>query len=215
MGMRRKVAAIAVTLTAGAAAVAFTVGPAKADTVIDASYPVSGTTHINSTDSDLSLGPGTMSASIDLSQSPIAITGSMSLPSSTGSFDLIGFVPVTATVSFVPVGQVTGSLVSGALTDGVVSATAQYTLQLTDLKVAGIDVDAGPACETATPATITVTSPTDFNATLGGTLTGTYTIPDFKNCGPLGSETWLINDVIPGSGNTISLDLGTPTLSAG
>lgn len=215
MGMRRKAAAIAVTLTAGAAAVAFTVGPAKADTVIDASYPVTGTTHINSTDSDLTLGPGTLTAALDLSDSPAQITGSMSLPSSTGSFDLIGFVPVTATVAFIPVGQVTGSLVSGVLTEGEISATAHYTIQLTDLKVAGIDVAAGPACETVTPAAITVTSPTDFNAVEGGTLTGTYTIPDFKNCGPLGSETWLINDVIPGAGNTISLDLGTPALSEG
>lgn len=215
MGMRRKAAAVAAMATVAASAVAFSTGTARADTIINASYPLTGTTHIKSTNSDLTLGPGTMTAAIDLSTTPLSMTGAVSLPPSSGSFNLIGFVPVTATVAFIPVGQTTASLVSGALTDGQVSADSKFILQLTDLKVAGLDVAPGDNCKTATPADISVTSPTDFNATLGGTLSGTYTIPDFKSCGPLGIETPLINAVIPGSGNTISLDLGAPTLSAG
>jgi hypothetical protein len=215
MGVRRKFAILGAAATAAVAAAVVSTGPARADTVIDAVYPISGTTHVNATDSDMTLGPGTLSSAIDLSRTPLSITGSVSLPPSTGSFNEIGIVPVTATVAFVPVGQTTGSLVSGALTDGEISATSQFTLRITGLKVAGVDVLPGDDCETATPATITVTSPADFNATIGGTLTGTYTIPDFKSCGPLGLETPVINAVIPGPGNTISLTLGTPALSAG
>jgi hypothetical protein len=213
--MRRKLAGAAALVTASAAAVAVSVGPAKADTVINADYPVTGSTHINSTDSDLALGPGTLTAAIDLSSSPISFTGGVSLPPSTGSFNALGLVPVTATVAFIPVGQTTGELVSGALTDGEIAATSRFTIQITSLKVAGLPVDPGPDCATASPVTITVASPPDFNATLGGTLTGGYTIGNFKSCGPLGIETPLINAIIPGSGNTISLTLGQPTLSAG
>lgn len=216
MGRRRRIAVLGAA--AGAAALAATMagtGAARADTYIDASYPISGTTHINATNSDMALGPGTMTAAIDVDSTPLSMTGSVDLPPSSGGFNAIGFVPVTATVAFIPVGQTTASLVSGALTDGQISADSQFTLQITKLAVNGTNVLPGKDCETATPADITVTSPTDFNAVAGGTLTGTYTIPDFKNCGPFGSETWIINDLIPGPGNTISLTLGTPTLSAG
>ncbi|HEV3379396.1 MAG TPA: hypothetical protein VG142_00180 [Trebonia sp.] len=212
--MRRRLAALAVTATAVVMGVAFSVGPAKADTVIDAVYPVSGSTYINATQSALDLGPGTLSTAIDLSAGD-SITGTVALPASTGSFSALGFVPVTATVKLIPVGETTGSLVSGALTDGEVSATSKFTIQITNMVVAGLEVPPGPLCETATPATITVTSPSDFNATLGGTLTGTYTIPDFLSCGPLGVDTLAVNALIPGPGNTISLTLGTPALSAG
>lgn len=215
MGIRRKLTGLAAVAAAAVAAIAFSVGPARADTLINAVYPVSGSTHINSTNSDLALGPGTLNATIDLSTSPLSFTGGISLPQSSGSFNAFGFVPVTATVAFVPVGQATGSLVSGALTDGEVSATAQFTIQIVAMKVAGIPAAPGSGCETSSPVTISVTSPSDFNATLGGTLSGSYTIPNFKSCGPLGIETPLINALIPGSGNTISLTLGTPTLSAG
>lgn len=215
MGMRRRLAALAVTATAAVVGIAFSVGPAKADTTINAVYPVSGSTYINATQSTLDLGPGTLSSVIDLSSTGITITGNVSLPPSTGSFNALGIVPVTATVDLVPVGETTGSLVSGGLTDGVVSATSQFTIKITSLVAAGLPVPPGPDCQTIVPATITVTSPSDFNATLGGTLTGTYTIPDFANCGLLGIETPIINALIPGPNNTISLTLGTPTLSAG
>lgn len=214
MGLRRRLAAVAVTATAAVVALAFSTGTAKADTIIDAVYPVTGTTHINATDSDLALGPGTLSSAVDLSVTPIAVTGSVSLPDSTGSFNAIGIVPVTATVAFIQVGQTTGSI-TGGVANGTVAATSQFTLQITALKVAGINVLPGPNCETATPATITVTSQPGFDALVGGTLSGTYMIPDFKNCGPLGIETPIINLLIPGPNNTISLTLGTPTLSLG
>jgi hypothetical protein len=211
MGMRRKLAAMAAMATAAVAAIAFSVGPARADTMINAVYPVSGSTHINSTNSDLTLGPGTLNSTIDLQT--LQLTGDVSLPPSSGSFNAFGFVPVSATVAFVPVGQTTGAVTTGAITDGTVTATSQFIIQITSMTVAGLPAAPGSSCETSSPVAITVTSPANFNADLGGTLTGTYTIPDFKSCGPLGIETPLINALIPGSGNTISLTLGKPTLS--
>ena len=50
-----------------------------------------------------------------------------------------------------------------------------------------------------------------FNLDKGGTLTGTFTIGDFANCGTnpvtAGVNDALINQLVPGSGNTISLTL--------
>jgi hypothetical protein len=52
---------------------------------------------------------------------------------------------------------------------------------------------------------VTVSSQPGFNILKGGNLAGTYTIPDFANCG---LETLLINLTVPGAGNTITLTLG-------
>jgi hypothetical protein len=50
---------------------------------------------------------------------------------------------------------------------------------------------------------------TKFNVLAGGTLTGTYTIGNFAHCG---LTTGLVNLLVPGSGNTVSLTLAAPTI---
>jgi hypothetical protein len=83
------------------------------------------------------------------------------------------------------------------------------TLKLSDLKVAGIPMPVGDNCKTKTPATLNLVSGDDWNVLQGGTLTGTYTIPEFENCI---LATPLINLTVPGPDNTISVKLGTPTV---
>lgn len=179
--------------------------PASADTSITATYPVSGSTFIKALNSSVSLGPGTLTSTVDLNTS--AVTAStLSLPPATGSFKELGFIPVTATTAFVQDGTATGTV---SLSKNTVSVTTQVTMQLTSLKIAGIPVLIGKSCQTSTPATITVSSQPGFNVLNGGTVAGTYTIPKFSHCG-LG--TLLINLTIPGSGNTISLTLGKAKL---
>ena len=189
-----------------AAAVAGTVGtgvsPASADTTVSLTYPVSGSTYINAIHTSIPLGPGTLSATADLTTS--AVTGNVNLPPATGSFKELGLVPVTATTAFVEQGQTTGTLES----DGGIQATSHITLKLTSLKVAGIPVPVGNSCQTAVPATITLTSESGFNALTGGTVSGTYTIPRFAHCL---LATPLINLTLPGPNNTITLTLGAAT----
>jgi len=203
--MNKRLAGILFTSAAVASAAGLGVmgvSPASADTTASLTYPVSGSTYINAIHTSIPLGPGTLSATADLTTS--AITGSVNLPPATGSFKELGLVPVTATTAFVEQGQTTGTLES----DGGIQATSHISLKLTSLKVAGIPVPVGNSCETAVPATITLTSESGFNALTGGTVSGTYTIPHFAHCL---LATPLINLTLPGPNNTITLTLGAAT----
>lgn len=206
--MRYRMIGAGLALATALTAVGFGAQSAMADSVLTATYPVSGETSIASTGSQLDLGPGSLAATVDLTTGQIT-AGALTLPDATGTFDELGFVPVTATVAFEQVGQVTGTVdhVTGATT-----ATADVTLRITDLKVAGVDVGVGSGCQTTTPAVITVTSGSGFNVLAGGPVSGSYDIPTFEGCGLLGIESPVINAVIPGAGNTISLNLGAAAL---
>jgi hypothetical protein len=195
---------MALVIAAAGTALGLGVSAASADATLTATYPISGSTHIVKTDSDLALGPGTLSATVDTTTGAIT-AGAITLPDATGSFTELG-IPVTVTAAFHQVGQVTGSV---DLSTSTVTAISDVTLQITDLKVAGLDIPVGPACQTAQPASITVTSGTGFAIFTGGPVSGTYAIPLFENCL---LETLVINLVIPGPGNAINLTLGTPTL---
>ena len=143
--MKKRLAGILFTSAAVASAVGLGVSPASADTTVSLTYPVSGSTYINAIHTSIPLGPGTLAATADLTTS--AITGGINLPPATGSFNELGFVPVTATTEFEPSGPTTGTLESG----GGIQATSHITLKLTSLKVAGLPVPVGNSCQTATP----------------------------------------------------------------
>ena len=200
--MKKRLAGLLFSAAAVAGAVGVGAGPASADTTVSLTYPISGSTFINAIHTSIPLGPGTLAANADLTTS--AVTGTVNLPPATGSFKELGLVPVTATTAFVEQGQTTGTLES----DGGIQATSHISLKLTSLKVAGIPVPVGNSCQTAVPATITLTSESGFNALTGGTVTGTYTIPHFAHCL---LATPLINLTLPGPDNTISLTLGAAT----
>lgn len=205
--LRLRLRTLLITAAAGlcAAAVAAPAANAapQADPMLNASYPVTGTTNINATNSSLDLGPGTLTADLDVTTSDF--TANLSLPASTGSFTALGFVPVTATAEFIQDGQITGTDVNGGIT-----ATAHITIRLTKVIAGGIPLIVGPFCQTS-PATIDLASGDGFNVLTGGPVSGTFTIPPFANCG---FNTFTINAIIPGAGNTIDLNLGTPTVTS-
>ncbi|WP_395110498.1 hypothetical protein [Actinomadura sp. SCN-SB] len=202
----RKIAALATASTA-AAAVLSVPGVAQAAPFLNVSYPFTGTSHIAGPDDDLALGPGTLSARLDVATGEA--TASVNLPPASGSFELIGFLPVSTTVTFTEVGQ------STAFVDprgGATEAKAKMNIKLSNVKIAGIPALVGNNCQTETPVDLTLNSGPDWGVLTGGTFTGTYTIPKFENCL---LSTWLINLVIPGANNTITLNLSTPTVTPG
>lgn len=192
-------------LFTGAVAVVAGIGvsasPAAADATITVGYPISGTTHINAPNSDIALGPGTLTTTVDLTTGAVT-GGSVTLPPATSSFTELGLIPVTVTTNFIQDGQTTGTI---SLQTGAVTSSSQITIQITDLKVAGLDIPVGNSCETKTPITEELDSTAGFSVLNGGDVTGTYTIPDFAHCL---LATPLINLTIPGPDNTITLTLG-------
>ena len=205
----RGVAATALAGLFAAATVAAATTPAAAstDTTLTVRYPVNGSTFLKAANATVTLGPGTLRSKVNLTTG--AVTGSLKLPPATGSFTELGIVPVTATVAFNQDGQATGTV---NLSTGAVSVTSTITLQVTSLTVAGLPVPVGPACESATPASVSLASQPGFSIVKGGTVSGTYTIPQFANCGLV---TPVLNLTTTGPGNTISLTLGKAHLVGG
>jgi hypothetical protein len=175
----------------------------NADSFLYANYPVNGSTTIHSNNSTLTLGPGSLSAALDVTTS--SFTANLTLPPANASFTEFGIVPVTATAEFIQDGPITGQVVSGGI-----QSTANITIKLTNMKVAGIPVLLGDRCESQSPATLNLSSGAGFNVLTGGPLSATYTIPNFANCL---LTTGVLNLLIPGDGNTIALTLDKPTVS--
>lgn len=196
---RRAMVGAAASLLAVAGVLA-TTGTASADTTLTLKYPVSGSTMLSTPNASVSLGPGHLVATADLNTG--AITANLNLPPATGSFKELGVVPVSATVKLINDGPTTGTVDPNT---GAVTTTSTITMKITKLVVAGLTQPIGSSCETSTPVSVTVASQPGFSILKGGNLTGTYTIPDFANCG---LETVLINLTVPGSGNSITLTLG-------
>ncbi|MEV6400058.1 hypothetical protein AB0M39_35595 [Streptomyces sp. NPDC051907] len=189
----------AVALAAGMGLVAATGGTAHA-VPVRLDYPLSGVTHLQGTGSDLALGPGVLEATADLK------AGTMSaltkLPPAPGSFKMLGAIPVSVTTEFIEPEPTIGTI---DLKTGAVKSTTKLTLRLKDLRVAGIPTLVGSRCQTEVPAVLELASEPGFNPIKGGKLSGTYTIPKFEHCL---LATPLINLVIPGAGNTVTLTLG-------
>jgi hypothetical protein len=198
-GLRRAVAGSAAGLLALCGVLASTTA-ASADTTVTFRYPVTGSTTLSTPDATVALGPGKLVTTADLDTG--ALTATLTLPPATGSFNELGIVPVTATVKLINDGPTTGTVNPNT---GAVTTTSTITMKITSLIVAGITQPIGNSCETSSPVSVTVSSEPGFSILKGGNVTGTYTIPDFQNCG---LETLLINLTVPGSGNSITLTLG-------
>jgi hypothetical protein len=199
-GPSKAAAAAAAAALAGAACIA-TATPAAAATKLTVKYRVSGTTLLKAPNATVSLGPGTLKSAVNLSNG--TLTAALTLPPATASFKELGLIPVSATTEFLQDGPTTGTI---NLSTGAVATTSRITLKITSLSIAGIPVPVGNSCESATPATVALTSQSGFSVVNGGSLAGTYTIPPFANCGLL--VTPVLNLTVPGPGNTISLRLG-------
>jgi hypothetical protein len=198
--MKRKTLA-GLACTAAVAAVSMMPSAAHAYTPVAINYSAVGTTHINSTNSDIPLGPTTLSTVLDFDT--LDFTGHLALPTQHTTFKLIGFVPVEADVTFIEAAPVQGHLnFSGD--DASVAATASYYVKLSNVKLAGLPGLVGSNCKTSSPVSIPTNTPAGgrFDLIDGGPLTGTFTLGNFSNCG---INQWLINAVIPSSGNTVNI----------
>lgn len=199
--------AAALALAAGAALL-FNASPAAAEDTIDVEYDVNGTTTIQETGSDITLGPAVMHSFVE---SDGAFTGDMELPGTRTEFKIAGFIPVTADVNFEPTKPTTGQITRVGR-QRTLESSSSYYVRLSNIKAVGFPLFAGPWCRTKDPVVIDADTPEGefFDIADGGRLVGEYTIGDFQHCG---LNTWLINELVPGGGNTIELELSNGRLS--
>lgn len=200
-------------------------------------YDAVGITHVgNQVDADMPIGPTTIQVTIDTAAplpTPI-VDGSMTIPPRTMNFDIFG-IPTRARVTMTQVGPITGTLTKLPSPRQALDLKSQvkYDIRLSNVeaKVFGIwwPLAVGSNCHTASPVTINADSVIDnstvpptgyFTINGGGTLADTYTIGQFTGCTPLnffdipgffptfGSIP--INALVPGSDNTLSLNLSNP-----
>lgn len=205
MSIRRRGKGILAALVALAtsAALALAGAPtANADVTLTVLYDAAGTTVVAKTGSVVNLGPATLTATVNPDGT---FTASLPLPPSHTSFKAVGLLPVSATVSFIAAAPVTGQIVSDPTTRLI--STSSYFIKLSNVKTGGVPTPVGSRCQTTAPVTIPAGGP--FNIVNGGTLTGTYTIGKFSHCG---LSTTLINLLIPGGGNTVSLTVSNGRL---
>jgi hypothetical protein len=168
---------------------------------LNVAYDASGTSTIAKTGSNVNLGPTTLTTAINPDGT---FTGHLPLPPTSTSFKALGLLPTTATVTFVEAAPLTGVLKSQP--KPTISSTASVYIKLSDVTVAGLPALVGDHCQTADPVSIPAATPDGqvFNVTTGGTLQGTFTVGNFENCG---LTTPLLNLLVPGSGNTVTIQL--------
>jgi hypothetical protein len=167
---------------------------------------VNGSTHLKTLNTTAKLGPGTLPITLDLGTGNF--TGDLTLPNTSASFTIFGFIPGSAKIQLIPAGHVTGSF-----SNGVVKADAKETIRLTDVSLFGFPiVQKSTTCQTKSPADIPMMSGPGFNVQTGGQLTGTYTIPSLQGCGFF---TPLLSAFATGAGNTISVTVANMPAASG
>lgn len=191
----------AVVVAAAAAVSLVPMVAAHAATIVTLKHDASGSSYISRTGSTVALKPTTLTTNLDIDTGDF--TGSLPLPGTETEFKVAGFIPVKADVDFIPAGPVTGRI-DLTQTQAKVTSTAKYYVKLSNIKIVGFPTFTGWYCKTKVPVTIPANTPDGegFDIIGGGNLTGTYTIGEFQNCG---LNTGLINSLVPGSGNTVSI----------
>ena len=191
----------------GALALAAIPAAAHAST-LNVTYDATGTSHVAKTNSDIALGPTTLSLALESADG--SFTGHLKIPTATNTFRAVGLLPVSANVDFVEAAPVTGKLNRVGTTISIAS-TASYYIKLSNVKVLGLPAFAGNYCQTEAPVSIPANTPDGevFSITKGGNLAGSFTIGNFENCG---LNTLLINLLIPGAGNTAELSVSNGRL---
>ncbi|GAA3209232.1 DUF6801 domain-containing protein [Actinocorallia longicatena] len=149
-----------------------------------------GTTHFKHANGKASLKGG---IEVKSNASTGKFTAALKLDDTTGTFLLWGVLPAKAGLKFTPVGDVTGKS-----SKGVITARSRLDVWVPHVKLFGFDIGGGSGCHLKSPVTLNLKSRSKYDPT----LSATYTLPKFKNCGDL---TGLINKVAPGKGNTVKI----------
>jgi hypothetical protein len=149
--------------------------------------------------------------------------GKAQFPPAKATLLAFGFMPVTVTLQLSEIGTLNaifitegpgshGCIPPHCKLTGLTTVSSRLSLRVYNVKVNGVPLDVGPACETATPfnAVLKGVYP-KYSINTGGPLSGTLTIPPFKGCGA-GTENLdvIFTAPVSGSDNFTKLTQGPP-----
>ncbi len=145
------------------------------------------------------------------------ITGELAFAPVTTTYLGYGFLPISATVEFLPVDYRSSTMIHsfGTLFDGLLRNHLDVVSRLSDVKVNGVPLDAGPDCVSETPMAIDMMG--EYDPFGGGFITTDpnnpdpkfrgFTLPPFKNCGAAEKLSSLFTGQNSGPGNQASARL--------
>jgi hypothetical protein len=191
-------------LALGAATLAVGLGTAQISSAAPAApTPIDGweadvVTHVGGLiNTDVTVPPGSFTGSADFTAK--TLSGNLTLPAATFSFNGLGILPLTTEFNVDATGPTTGTV---DLAAGTVTARHTFDIRLSQLNLFWLLplLDPATTCKTVQPITVDLTGTVD--ASLNVHLTGNYAIPAFQGCG-------LFNDLVTlfTSGPTNSLDV--------
>jgi hypothetical protein len=196
--LRRVLATAAVAVVAGVTTLA-TAGPASAD-VFNLHYgAVTGSTHLAKPNVDAAIPTSTVDAQLDTATG--ALTGTAQITDFQVNIKIAGLIDTSSIVHLVPVGGLVGTQ-----TD-TLQATQQFRIQLVRVfSPLAPRINLVPrGCGTKQVSTVVLHNVTPIDL-FDTTVSGTYSVPKFSGCGLL---TPLLNLLLPGGGNTLTLRLKT------
>ncbi|MEV7097084.1 DUF6801 domain-containing protein [Amycolatopsis sp. NPDC051045] len=145
------------------------------------------------------------------------VTGELAFAPVTVSYLGYGFLPISATVEFLPVDYRRSTMIHsfGTLFDGLLRNHLDVVSRLSDVKVNGVPLDAGPDCVSETPMAIDMIG--EYDPFTGGLIATDpanpdpkfrgFTLPPFKNCGAAEKLSSLFTGQNAGPGNQASARL--------
>jgi len=193
--LRRAVAAC-LGVAALSAATATLAPSASADPDIPIDIQTNSTIHLAKLGLDTQ-GTGRLTGSVDLATGEL--TGDLVMDASQTNVDLLGIRAATVGVEVAATKPIAGHV---NFSDFSIEATASFNIKVLYVRPLGIKWLnlVGNRCHTQTPITINVTGKAD-PATFRASLSGTFEIPPFTDCG---LTTPILTLLISGPGNTFS-----------
>ncbi len=171
--------------------------PAPAPTIVNYKYALTGSSDLKTLTKGAVPLSGTVNAALNVGNG--TFTGTTPLADAPASLKALGFLPITAVIGFTEIGGT-----AGTLTGGILTANTKQDIRLKSAKSLGINLIGNGNCHTVTPSAITLKSGAGFQPTVGGNLTGVYSISSLTGCGLLNG---LVSGLTAGSGNTIAVKL--------
>ncbi|KQU47145.1 hypothetical protein ASG84_08475 [Rhodococcus sp. Leaf278] len=228
MKIRNKSVVTMAALASSVALATMVAAPANAADTLPITFQADTTTIIAKTGQPVIFPTTDLVTDVDLVGG--TVTGSLALPQASANLKLGPATLAKFTISIIDATPVSGTLVQGGPAEAPtldLDVEQSFKIRIDSVKPLGIDtgsagsasldlIPAGANCVTA-ETTANLTGSLDAidliqNNQTDSHVKGTYTIPQFQNCGAFTS---VLNAIIAGPGNTLDVHLTNPVFDVG